>query len=74
MVGFIPGVKPGEDTASYLDQLVSRITLPGSIFLGLIAVIPAFAKFQVLQMDLLCSLVVHHFNYGCCCIGYIATN
>jgi preprotein translocase subunit SecY len=42
--GFIPGIKPGEDTASYLDQLVSRITLPGSIFLGLIAVIPAFAK------------------------------
>jgi preprotein translocase subunit SecY len=42
--GFIPGVKPGEDTASYLDDLVSRITLPGSIFLGLIAVIPAFAK------------------------------
>lgn len=41
---FIPGVKPGEATAEYLDQLVSRITLPGSIFLGLIAIIPAFAK------------------------------
>lgn len=41
---FIPGIKPGEATANYLDQLVSRITLPGSIFLGLIAIIPAFAK------------------------------
>jgi preprotein translocase subunit SecY len=41
---FIPGVKPGESTAEYLDQLVSRITLPGSIFLGIIAIIPAFAK------------------------------
>jgi preprotein translocase subunit SecY len=41
---FIPGVKPGEETASYLDELISRITLPGAIFLGLIAIIPAFAK------------------------------
>ena len=41
---FIPGVKPGEETASYLDELISRITLPGAIFLGLIAIVPAFAK------------------------------
>lgn len=41
---FIPGVKPGEETATYLDELISRITLPGAIFLGLIAIIPAFAK------------------------------
>lgn len=41
--GFIPGVRPGEETADYIDTLVSRITFPGSIFLALIAVIPALA-------------------------------
>ncbi len=42
--GFIPGVKPGANTAEYIDTVLSRITLPGSIFLGLIAIMPAFAK------------------------------
>lgn len=42
--GFVPGVKPGTDTANRIDDIVSRITLPGSIFLALIAIIPAFAK------------------------------
>ncbi len=41
--GFIPGVKPGKRTAEYLDNILSRITLPGSIFLGVIAIMPAFA-------------------------------
>ncbi|MCO5259194.1 MAG: preprotein translocase subunit SecY [Crocinitomicaceae bacterium] len=41
--GFIPGVKPGTDTAEYVDELVSRITLPGSLFLAFIAIIPAIA-------------------------------
>ncbi len=41
--GFIPGVKPGKDTAGYLDTILSRITLPGSIFLAIIAILPAFA-------------------------------
>ena len=39
--GFIPGVKPGKKTAEYLDNILSRITLPGSIFLGIIAIMPA---------------------------------
>jgi preprotein translocase subunit SecY len=42
--GFIPGVKPGKKTADYLDAIMSRITLPGSIFLAIIAIMPAFAK------------------------------
>jgi len=42
--GFIPGVRPGEDTAEYIDVLVSRITFPGSIFLAIIAILPAIAK------------------------------
>lgn len=41
--GFIPGVRPGEETASYLDSLISRITLPGSIFLAMIAILPSIA-------------------------------
>lgn len=41
--GFIPGVRPGEETADYIDTLVSRITFPGSLFLAAIAIIPAIA-------------------------------
>ena len=41
--GFIPGVKPGRKTAEYLDNIMSRITLPGSVFLGIVAILPAFA-------------------------------
>lgn len=39
--GFIPGVKPGKKTAQYLDGIISKITLPGSIFLAFVAVLPA---------------------------------
>lgn len=41
--GFIPGIKPGKATADYLDVIMSRITLPGSFFLALVAIMPAFA-------------------------------
>ena len=41
--GFIPGIKPGKNTAEYIDAIMSRITLPGSIFLALVAIMPAFA-------------------------------
>ena len=41
--GFIPGVKPGRKTAEFLDSIMSRVTLPGSIFLALIAILPTFA-------------------------------
>ena len=40
---FIPGIKPGKATADFIDAVTTRITLPGSIFLGLIAILPAFA-------------------------------
>lgn len=42
--GFIPGVKPGKKTADYIDTIMSRITLPGSIFLAIVAILPAFAR------------------------------
>jgi preprotein translocase, SecY subunit len=41
--GFIPGVKPGRKTVEFLDTIMSRITLPGSMFLALVAILPAFA-------------------------------
>ena len=41
--GFIPGVKPGKKTVEYLDSIMSRVTLPGSVFLAFIAILPAFA-------------------------------
>ena len=41
--GFIPGVKPGKPTVEYLDSIMSRITLPGSIFLGIVAILPSIA-------------------------------
>lgn len=41
--GFIPGVKPGRKTVEFLDTVMSRITLPGSIFLAIVAILPAFA-------------------------------
>jgi len=48
--GFIPGIRPGKDTADRLDSVLSRITLPGSIFLAAISILPAIvAKFGVQQ-------------------------
>lgn len=42
--GFIPGVKPGRNTRDYLDGIMDRITLPGALFLALVAIMPAFAQ------------------------------
>lgn len=42
--GFIPGIKPGKKTANYIDSIMSRITFPGSLFLALVAILPAFAR------------------------------
>ena len=47
--GFIPGVKPGKDTADYIDMIMSRITLPGSLFIAFIAIMPAFASLLDVQ-------------------------
>lgn len=42
--GFIPGIRPGSPTADYLSRILTRITLPGAIFLGLIAILPSIAQ------------------------------
>ena len=48
--GFIPGVKPGKSTVTYIDNILTRITLPGSIFLAIVAILPALAmKFLGVQ-------------------------
>lgn len=48
--GFVPGIKPGKRTAEFLDSVMSKITLPGSIFLAIVAILPAFAvKFNISQ-------------------------
>jgi preprotein translocase subunit SecY len=49
--GFIPGIKPGKNTAEYIDGIMSRITLPGSLFLALVAVMPAFAGMFGVQTE-----------------------
>lgn len=41
--GFVPGIKPGRRTVEFIDTIMSRITLPGSIFLAIVAILPAFA-------------------------------
>ena len=49
--GFIPGIKPGKATVDYLDKIMDRITLPGSIFLAIIAMMPAFAHLFDVQAE-----------------------
>ncbi|MBO5629892.1 MAG: preprotein translocase subunit SecY, partial [Aeriscardovia sp.] len=47
--GFIPGIKPGKPTADFIDDVMSRITLPGSLFIAFIAIMPAFASLLNVQ-------------------------
>lgn len=42
--GFIPGIKPGKQTKDYIDAIMDRITLPGALFLAIVAILPAFAE------------------------------
>lgn len=50
--GFIPGIRPGRSTAEYLDHILTRITLPGAIYLGIIAIVPSviFATWRISQI------------------------
>jgi preprotein translocase subunit SecY len=49
--GFIPGVKPGKQTSEFIDGILSKITLPGSIFLALVAILPALAYMTGISRD-----------------------
>ena len=54
--GFIPGVRPGKATADYIDKILTRVTLPASIFLALVAVFPAIL-FSMFDQEVSYSLV-----------------
>jgi len=49
--GFIPGIKPGKKTAEYIDEIMSRITFPGSFFLAIVAILPAFANILGIKQE-----------------------
>jgi len=49
--GFIPGIKPGKKTAEYIDEIMSRITFPGSLFLAVVAILPAFANILGIKQE-----------------------
>ncbi len=49
--GFIPGIRPGKDTAEYIETIMSRITFPGSIFIAFIAIMPALAGLLNVQQQ-----------------------
>jgi len=49
--GFIPGIKPGKKTAEYIDEIMSRITFPGSLFLAAVAILPAAANVLGIQQE-----------------------
>ena len=75
--GFIPGIKPGRKTAEYLDNIMSRITLPGSLYLGIIAILPGIVL--NLKPDMtpgVCTIFWRYIfvNYGWSCIRYTSTN
>ena len=83
--GFIPGVKPGRKTMEFLDTIMSRITLPGSIFLGLVAILPAFAQISGVNHQFaqfyggtsllgLFGKVNFVVDFGGSCIRYITAN
>jgi preprotein translocase subunit SecY len=49
--GFIPGIKPGKKTADFIDEVISRITLPGAIFISAVAIMPAIAQGSILGVN-----------------------
>ena len=53
--GFIPGVRPGSATSRYIENVLNRITLPGALFLGVIAVVPSMLFFSSRTTPLVCS-------------------
>jgi len=60
--GFIPGIRPGKNTESYLNNVINRITLAGSLFLGIVAIIPFVVKFttnvQTVQLSSVGLIIV----------------
>ncbi len=66
--GFIPGIKPGKKTAEYIDDIMSRITLPGSFFLALVAIMPAFCWY-IWGTGRICSILRRYIFVNSCRCG-----
>ncbi|HEY3875883.1 MAG TPA: preprotein translocase subunit SecY, partial [Candidatus Kapabacteria bacterium] len=49
--GFIPGIRPGKNTSDYIDSILTHITLPGAIFLAIVAILPAFVSYLGVTQD-----------------------
>ncbi len=56
--GFVPGIKPGKQTSEFIDSILTKITLPGSIFLAIVAILPAFAVIAGVTQGILLSFMV----------------
>ena len=71
--GFIPGIRPGKHTADFIDNILTKITLPGSIFLAIIAILPAFV-FAVWRDAQFRAVLRRHepSDHGRRCPGYVA--
>lgn len=73
--GFIPGIKPGKQTANFIDGVISKITFPGAVFISLVAVMPVVLLPSKSTKSLANSLVEPNFvDFGGCCFGYTATD
>ena len=75
--GFIPGIKPGRKTAEYLDNIMSRITLPGSLYLGIINILPGIVLNIKPSMSPGFKPIFWRYifvNYGWSCVRYTSTN
>ena len=74
--GFVPGIRPGSETADFLDKIMSLITFPGSLFLAAVSVFPAIVV-QIMGMQQGWALFLagnDYFNYGRCSNRYNTAN
>ena len=69
--GFVPGIKPGRDTSNFIDTVLTRITLPGSVFLAVVAILPAIAVLAGVNQTV-CTVLRRYFSvdYGRGYFGY----
>merc|ERR1711991_1091631 len=73
--GFIPGVKPGRKTAEFIDNVMSRITFPGSLFLGFVTLLPTLVRLVGVNQAFAMFFWRYFIIDSCwCCIRYTSTN
>jgi preprotein translocase subunit SecY len=73
--GFIPGVRPGKPTSDYIDNILTKITLPGAIFLAIIAILPTFLmKVRSNNRTGFILRRYQSFDYSWCCSRYASAD